>query len=74
MTKKEIQDRAKETVAKELGLNRLDGRVDSFTWVLDAGDSQVKVTLTALKDKINIDEAVAEWGVRRDAREAKKKE
>lgn len=75
MTKKEIQDRAKAEVREVLNIDALGTRIDSFTWIITAKDgSQVKVTLTACKDPINLDDAIAELGLKEEERARKEAE
>ena len=75
MTKKEIQDRAKAEIREVLNIDALGTRIDSFTWIVEAKDgSQVKVALTACKDPINLDDAIAELGLKEEERARKEAE
>ena len=75
MTKAELMKRTKEIVADKLGMDGYsDCRVDSFTWLINTESGQAKVTITACKDPINVDDAVADFGLKEEERARKEAE
>ena len=75
MTKAEMMKRTKEVASDKLGMDGYgDCRIDSFTWIIETEFGQAKVSITACKDPINLDDAIAELGLKEEERARKEAE